>query len=432
MLKDTDERRPDPRGAGLGSVFKFGGTSMGSVERIEHVASLCARLRPAAVVVSAMSGETDRLIQLGGRISPRVDVPEYDLLITSGEHVAVALLCAALRKRGVEPRPLLGFQAGLRTDSLFSRARIAGIERARLLMPIARGQLPVIAGFQGITIDGQITSLGRGGSDTTAVAVAAGLGIRECVIYTDVDGVYSADPRLCPRARLLRRVHPSEMLEMASQGSKVLHLRSVHLAAKCDVRLRVRNTFNHCEGTMVTTQRFHPTEPNGLSGLPGQPRPAELEGEVVTGISTTREVALIHVLHPRPRREALPEVLAALAERGITVDCVSQLGGPTGHVISFAVSATDLEWALALLRERFPEATIEPRGEIAKVTLVGLGLMANPSVNVRGLRLLTSRGIDVLAVSTAEIKISYLIPRAAMEDAVVALHRELIEAAPAS
>jgi aspartate kinase len=417
MIEEVDKRRPDIRGAGIGTVFKFGGTSVGSVERIEHVAALCARLRPAAVVVSAMSGETDRLIQLSGLISPRVDVPEYDLLITSGEHVTVALLCAALRKRGIEPRPLLGFQAGLRTDSLFSRARIAGIDRARLLMPIARGQLPVIAGFQGITSDGQITSLGRGGSDTTAVAVAAGLGIRECVIYTDVDGVYSADPRLCPRARLLRRVHPSEMLEMASQGSKVLHLRSVHLAAKCGVRLRVRNTFNQSEGTMVTAHR------SDLAGM---------EGEVVTGISTSREVALVRVLHPRPHREVLPEVLAALAERGIAVDCIQQLGGPTGHVISFSVSATDLDWTLSLLRERFPEATVEPRGEIAKVTLVGLGLMANPAVNVRGLRLLTSRGIDVFAVSTAEIKISYLIPRAAMEDAVTALHKELIEAAPAS
>jgi aspartate kinase len=255
----------------LNPVFKFGGTSMGSLERIEHVAALCAKLKPSAVVVSAMSGETNRLVGLGKEIYDRSDVPEYDMLVASGEQVSVALLSLALRKIGLEPIPMLAPNAGILTDTLHSRASILKINKELICKQINLGKIPVIAGFQGVTEEGQLTSLGRGGSDTSAVAIAAAIGAKDCIIYTDVDGVFTTDPRMCSKARVIPEINYEEMLEMASQGSKVLHIRSVQLAAKWGIQLTVKNTFSESKGTkMLTTE-------------------TAIEGEVVTGIATARD-----------------------------------------------------------------------------------------------------------------------------------------------
>ena len=319
---------PAPSASGaeapLAPVFKFGGTSMGSVERIEHVADLCVRLKPSAVVVSAMAGETNRLVGLAAGILPRTDVPEYDMLVASGEQVSVALLSLALRKRGVEPYPMLAPHAGIRTDARFSRALIQSVNREGIVSRVRAGFLPIIAGFQGVTDEGQLTSLGRGGSDTSAVAIAAGMGADTCVIYTDVDGVFTTDPRVCKVARIIPRVNYEEMLEMASQGSKVLHIRSVQLAAKWGIRLVVRNTFSEGEGTEMTS------------------RHASIEGEVVTGVASSPGEAWLTV-GPLPRKpDVLARVFSALAVRGVNVDIITQNLEPAGVSVNFTVGETDL------------------------------------------------------------------------------------------
>lgn len=269
----------------LGPVFKFGGTSMGSLERIEHVAELCIAKRPSAVVVSAMAGETNRLVGMAKHFTDQTDTPEYDLLVASGEQVSVALLSFALRKRGLKPVPMLAAHAGIVTTDLHSRATIQSVNKEAILKHISNGYIPIIAGFQGVTQEGMFTSLGRGGSDTSAVAIAAGIGSSECMIYTDVDGVFSADPRICPSAKIIRRIRHEEMLEMASQGSKVLHIRSVQLAAKWGIRLFVKNTFSSDEGTEMISDN----EP--------------IEGELVTGVAHSSDEAWFHLdlFHTRAR-----------------------------------------------------------------------------------------------------------------------------------
>lgn len=393
----------------VGTVFKFGGTSVGSVERIEHVADLCALHKPTAVVVSAMAGETNRLVALGREISPETNVPEYDMLVASGEQVSVALLCLALRKRGVEPYPMLASHAGIRTNSQFSQASIQSIAGSTILGHAAENRLPVIAGFQGLNDAGQITTLGRGAGDTSAVAVAAAIRAKDCVIYTDVDGVYTTDPRVCPQARLIAQINYEEMMELSSQGSKVLHMRSVQLAAKWGVRLIVKNTFKDEGGTVMLA--------------PGE---THLEGEAVTGVAAAKDECWVRV-GPLPHQpDTLSALFVHLAEHHINVDIISQQLEGASATIHFTISSADaLRTRRAL--ENWRGADVQFQDDVSKISIVGVGMKTHPGVAARMFRTLASEGIDVRLVTTSEIKVACLVDRARIEDAVKALHKAFFE-----
>jgi aspartate kinase len=386
---------------------------MGSLERIAHVANLCIEKQPSAVVVSAMAGETNRLVGMARELCARTDVPEYDMLVASGEQVSVALLSLALRSRGVLPYPMLAPHAGIRTDAQFSKALIQSVGRENIVSRIRQGYLPIIAGFQGVTDDGQFTSLGRGGSDTSAVAVAAGIGAGECIIYTDVDGVFTTDPRICPAARIIRRVNYEEMLEMASQGSKVLHIRSVQLAAKWGIRLTVRNTFSNDEGTQMTNTTD------------------AIEGEVVTGVAASNDEAWLALgpIAPSavPTQGVLSTVFSALAERGVNVDIITQNFEPAGVSVNFTVGGADVGIAEDILRATFAGVHLRKRLDVAKVSIVGVGMRTHAGVAARMFKALASRGIDILLVTTSEIKVACLIERARAPEAVRAIHAEFLE-----
>ncbi|NBX17504.1 MAG: aspartate kinase [Proteobacteria bacterium] len=404
----TPEKTRSASRSASGPVFKFGGTSMGTLERIEHVANLCIEKRPSAVVVSAMAGETNRLVSMAKHFTDQTDSPEYDLLVASGEQVSVALLSFALRKRGLKPVPMLAAQAGILTDDLHSRATIQSVNKDAILKHVEQGCIPVIAGFQGITQDGMFTSLGRGGSDTSAVAIAAGIGASECVIYTDVDGVFSADPRVCPDAHIIRRIRHEEMLEMASQGSKVLHIRSVQLAAKWGIRLFVKNTFSNDEGTEMIADN----EP--------------IEGELVTGVAHSSDEAWFS-FGPVPHTPTtLADVFGALAAHGINVDIVNQDIRPQGLMIHFTVAGTDVPKAKEVLSKISSEAEIRVNTDVAKVSIVGVGMRVHAGVAARMFRALASAGIDVRLVTTSEIKVACLIDRTKLNSAVTSLHKEFM------
>ena len=391
----------------LGPVFKFGGTSMGSVERIEHVAEICLKLKPSAIVVSAMAGETNRLISLGASVFPRTDVPEYDLLVGSGEQVSTALLCLALRKRGANPAPMLAPSAGIITSADFSKAQILMIKKEMILSKIQQGFLPVIAGFQGFTEDGQMTSLGRGGSDTSAVAVCAGIGAKECVIYTDVDGVFTTDPRLCSKARIIPRISAEEMLEMASQGSKVLHTRSVYLAAKWGIRLTVKNTFSDSEGTTM------------ISGY------ETIEGEIVTGVAASKEESWFQV-GPIPEQSMSP-LFTMLAQKNINVDIISKSLDPRGMTLHFTVGDADAPYvkeAIGLLDSTW---SVSLRQDVSKVSIVGVGMRTHPGVAARLFKSIESTNSPILLVTTSEIKVACLVPRDKLTPCVQAIHAAFLE-----
>ena len=393
----------------MGPVFKFGGTSMGSLERIVHVAELCARLRPAAVVVSAMAGDTNRLVTLAKGLSQRTDVPEYDLLVASGEQVSVALLSLALRERGIIPAPMLAPHAGIVTNSHFSRAQIVSIDKTRILKHINAGEMPIIAGFQGITGEGQFTSLGRGGSDTSAVAIAAGIGTSECVIYTDVDGVYTTDPRIFSKARIISQINTEEMLEMASQGAKILHIRSVQLAAKWGIRLRVRNTFSEHEGTVMSSDC------------------ESIEGEIVTGIAATSKESLVQI-GPLPKDlDTLARVFTCLAEHSINVDIITQNFDQTGISVNFTIVETDVVLAQKILSEAFPNVPLKIRNDVAKVSIVGVGMRTHAGVAATMFKVLAREKIEIHLVATSEIKVACLVLRSQLNAAVCALHSEFIK-----
>jgi aspartate kinase len=393
----------------LNPVFKFGGTSMGSLERIEHVAHLCAKLRPSAIVVSAMSGETNRLVGMGKSILNRTDVPEYDMLVASGEQVSVALLSLALRKIGIEPVPMLASNAGIYTDTHHSRASILSIESEFISKEIRSGRVPVIAGFQGVTKDGKLTSLGRGGSDTSAVAVAAAIGAQECVIYTDVDGVFTTDPRIYSKARILEKINYEEMLEMASQGSKVLHIRSVQLAAKWNIRLTVKNTFSESRGTQML-----------MTDSP-------IEGEVVTGIATTMDESWIQAGPFQHPQFNLPFVFGALAQKGINVDIINQNEEAAGLKLSFTVPQSDEDRSRETLIELFPSLAVRTRNDVSKISIIGVGMRTHAGVAARMFQVLAREGIDILLVTTSEIKVGCLILREFIPKAVQILHEEFIK-----
>ncbi len=396
-------------------VQKYGGTSVGTTERIRSVAGRIARFKAAGhqlvVVVSAMSGETDRLISLAKEVQPDPDPREFDVVVSTGEQVTIGLLCMALLERGVKARSYTGGQVRILTDSSHTKARIRKIDEERMRAD-AEGRLLVIAGFQGVDAEGNVTTLGRGGSDTTAVALAAALKADECQIYTDVDGVYTTDPRIVPQARRLKSVTFEEMLEMASLGSKVLQIRSVEFAGKYKVRLRVLSSFeDEGEGTLITFEDD-----------------AKMEQAVISGIAFNRDEAKITVMGVPDRPGIAYAILGPIGEADIDVDMIIQNASVNGTTdLSFTVHRNEYQKALGVLNSRVKDhiraADIRGDDKICKVSMVGVGMRTHAGIASTMFRTLAEEGINIQMISTSEIKISVVIDEKYMELAVRALHK---------
>ncbi len=397
-------------------VQKYGGTSVGNIERIENVAEKvigwCERGYGVVVVVSAMSGETDRLIGLAKGITPRPHPRELDVLLATGEQVTIALLCIALEKRGCSARSYTGGQVRILTDNAFNKARIQDVEIDAMRADLDAGRVVVVAGFQGVDEEGNITTLGRGGSDTTGVALAAALGADECQIYTDVDGVYTTDPRVVPDARRLDRITFEEMLEMASLGSKVLQIRSVEFAGKHNVPLRVLSTFQEGPGTLITLEEAFEVE--------------SLEKAVISGIAFNRDEAKITVLGVPDRPGIAFNILGPVSDANIEVDMIIQNIGRDGTTdFTFTVHRNDYERTLEILRERTPQLNareVSGDNKIAKLSLVGIGMRSHAGVASRMFQALAKEGINIRMISTSEIKISVVVDEKYLELGVRALH----------
>jgi aspartate kinase len=393
-------------------VQKYGGTSVGSIERIKEVAKRAAETHDAghqvAVVVSAMSGETNRLLALAKQITAHPDERESDVLVSTGEQVTVALLAMTLKEMGYASFSMLGHQIEIETDSAFGRARIQRINADRLLSGLREGNIVVVAGFQGVDAQDNITTLGRGGSDTTAVAIAAALKADACEIYTDVDGVYSADPRICPHAQKLSRISYDEMLELASLGAKVLQTRSVEFAKRYQVPVHVRSSFSREEGTWLVHE-----EPS-------------MEEVTVSGVTSDLDQAKITILHVPDRPGLAAKVFGPIAEANIVVDMIIQNASADGSTdLTFTVPKGDAAKALASVKALVPE--IGAQGvthdvDVAKVSIVGLGMRSHAGVAARMFQLLAHEGINILMISTSEIKISVVIDAKYTELAVRVLH----------
>jgi len=393
-------------------VQKYGGTSVANLERIrkvaERVASYKEKGHDLVVVVSAMAGETDRLINLAREINPYPLPRELDMLLATGEQVTSSLLAMTLKTMGYEAISLLGFQVPIITDSLFNKARIKEIKTDRIKKELSQGRIVVVAGFQGVTEDGEITTLGRGGSDTTAVALAAALKADLCEIYTDVDGVYTADPRIVPRARKLPKVSYEEMLEMASSGAKVLEMRSVELAMIYKVPLVVRSSFNYEEGTLITEED------------------EEMEKVLVSGVTYNRNEARISLYGVPDRPGIAAKIFGPIGEAGIVVDMIIQTGRPDGKAdLTFTVPRTDFKQTLDIVKkvcEEIGVERIEGDDKIAKVSIVGAGMRTHSGVATKMFETLAKHGINIMMISTSEIKISCVIDEKYTELAVRALH----------
>ena len=393
-------------------VQKYGGTSMGSIERIEHVAEKCIAAQQAGndlvVAVSAMSGETNRLIALAHDITPRPSPREMDVIMSTGEQVSIALLAIAIEKRGVPAVSYTGAQVKILTDSAHTKARIKGIDSDNIRRDLSAGKIVIVAGFQGVDEHGNITTLGRGGSDTTAVALAAALHADECQIYTDVDGVYTTDPRVEPKARKLDRITFEEMLEMASLGSKVLQIRSVEFAGKYKVPLRVLSSFEDGEGTLISLEEENP-----------------VESAIITGIAFSRDEAQVNVVDVPDTPGIAYKILAPIGEANINVDMIIQNIGIEGkNDFTFTVPRGDYDTTLEILRKTFPpESGVVVHGSnIAKVSIVGVGMRSHAAVASTMFQALAKENINIHIISTSEIKISVGIDEKYLELAVRALH----------
>jgi aspartate kinase len=398
-------------------VQKYGGTSVGSPERIKNVASRVARFQALGhqivVVVSAMSGETNRLIGLAKEVSGSPSPRELDVVVSTGEQVTIGLLCMALHDIGVKAKSYTGGQVRILTDSAHSKARILNIDDTPILRDLEAGNVVVVAGFQGVDEGGNITTLGRGGSDTTGVALAAAVKADECQIYTDVDGVYTTDPRIVPEARKLDSITFEEMLEMASLGSKVLQIRSVEFAGKYKVKLRVLSSFQdegEGEGTLITVEEDN-----------------QMEQPVISGIAFSRDEAKLTVLGVPDKPGIAYQILGPIADANIDVDMIIQNVGHDGMTdFSFTVGRGDLAKAIDTLhgvQEHIGARLIESDKSMAKVSIVGVGMRSHPGVASRMFRTLAEEGINIQMISTSEIKISVAIDEKYLELAVRVLHR---------
>lgn len=397
-------------------VQKYGGTSVADPVRIKSLAARVARYRAQGdqivVVVSAMSGETNRLIALAKELMATPDPRELDVVVSTGEQVTMGLACLALMDLGIKARSYTGTQVSIRTSSTFNKARILHVDSEKIRADLDAGYVVVVAGFQGVDDQGNITTLGRGGSDTTAVALAAALQADECQIYTDVDGVYTADPRIVPEARRLQFITFEEMMELASQGSKVLHLRSVEFAGKYQIKLRVLSSFKEqCEGTLITLEKDNP-----------------MEHPVISGVTSNRAEAKITVLGVPDKPGIAYQILGPIADANIDVDIIIQNTGADGTTdFTFTVNKSDLDKALKLLRENV-QASIGAReiigdDKIAKVSIVGVGMRSYAGVASKMFGALAKEGINIQMISTSEIKISVVIEEKYMELAVRILHK---------
>ena len=396
-------------------VQKYGGTSVGSPERIKNVAKRVARWKAQGhdivVVVSAMSGETNRLIALAKEIQSQPDPRELDVMVSTGEQVTIALLSMALIEIGLQARSYTGAQVRILTDNAYTKARILSIDEANMRADLKAGRVVVVAGFQGVEEAGNITTLGRGGSDTTGVALAAALKADECQIYTDVDGVYTTDPRIVPEARRLKTVTFEEMLEMASLGSKVLQIRSVEFAGKYKVRLRVLSSFeDEGEGTLITFEEDK-----------------DMEKAVISGIAFNRDEAKITVLGVPDRPGIAYQILGPVGEANIDVDMIVQNVGHDGLTdFSFTVHRNDYQKALKVLKpvvEHTKARGLQSGDKIAKVSVVGVGMRSHAGIASTMFRTLAEEGINIEMISTSEIKVSVVIDEKYTELAVRVLHK---------
>ena len=409
--------------------MKFGGTSMAGSERIRRVANIVRRQQAAghevAVVVSAMAGETDRLVNFCREANPLYDPAEYDVVVASGEQVTAGLLAMTLQALGCKARSWLGWQLPIHTDDAHAKARIESIDSEALLASMGAGEIAVIPGFQGLTADNRVTTLGRGGSDTSAVAVAAAIGADRCDIYTDVDGVYTTDPRIVAKARKLKNVTYEEMLELASVGSKVLQTRSVSLAMKEKVRVQVLSSFigddavpaDEIPGTMIVSDEELAKIQEDL----------DMESQLITGIAADKNEAKIILTRVPDRPGAVATIFSPLAAANINVDMIIQnVGRDKGETdVTFTVPAADLLRAQTLLeaqKEAIGYNRIITDSKVAKISVVGVGMKSHAGVASTMFRAMADRGINIQAISTSEIKVSVLIDEDETELAVRVLH----------
>ncbi len=392
-------------------VQKYGGTSVANLEKIESVARKVIKTRESGndvvVVVSAMAGETDRLIRLALQAAEEPDAREYDALIATGEQVAITLLSMVLTRLGHPARSFLGFQVPVQTDRAFKKARILDVGQEKIRAEIAAGKIVVVAGFQGVDGDGNITTLGRGGSDTSAVALAAALQADVCDIYTDVDGVYTTDPNICRNARRLARITYDEMLEMAMSGAKVLQPRSVELAKKFKVPLYVKSTFSDEGGTLLMHDN-------------------DMEREVISGITYDRDQAKITVIHVPDEPGVAAKLFTPLGDHNIVVDMIIQNASLEGYTdLTFTVSRKEVKEAERLVTQAaqaIGARGVEVDGGVSKVSVIGVGMASHAGVASRMFAALAQEGINILMISTSEIKISCVIQEKYTELAVRVLH----------
>lgn len=403
-------------------VQKYGGTSVGSTDRIRDVAKRIAGQyrdgwQKLAVVVSAMSGETNRLVALINAVNPKSPPKAYDMAVASGEQVSVALMAAALAAEGIEAEPILSHQLGIMTDDFHSKARIRSIDTEKINACWARGAIPVVAGFQGVTESLEITTLGRGGSDTSAVALAIAVDAAFCEINTDVDGVYTCDPRVVPASRLIEQMDFEVALEMASLGSKVLHPRCVELGAKFQMPIVVRNTF--------TPNDHRRTRVMNLSDK------SNLEAAVVSGVTLDRDVAKITLLGLPFDTRLVSKIFSAIAEAGVNVDIIvhnlPEPGGKSMH-LGFTTTKAEVDASLAAVKNVWNKGagdyTVET--DCAKVSVVGVGMHSHPGVAATTFHALSTAGIDIRMISTSEIKISCVVDSTKADDACKVLHKAFI------
>ena len=393
-------------------VQKFGGTSVGTVERINSVAELVIKTKSeghdVVVVVSAMSGETNRLVSLAKEVNPLHSARELDVLLATGEQVSIALVAMALEKRGCPARSYTGGQVRILTDNAYNKARIVEIDSAHIRRDLAEGMVVVVAGFQGMDEAGNITTLGRGGSDTTGVALAAALKADECQIYTDVDGVYTTDPRVVPQARRLDRLTYEEMLELASLGAKVLQIRSVEFASKYNVPVRVLSSFDEGAGTLITS------EDN------------KMEQPLISGIAFNRDEAKLTIVGVPDRPGIAYHILGPIADQNIEVDMIVQnVAADSTTDFTFTVHRNDYGKALGVLQKIAKEMgarEVSGDNKIVKVSVVGMGMRSHAGIASTMFKALADEGINIRMISTSEIKISVVLDEKYMELAVRALH----------
>lgn len=400
-------------------VQKYGGTSVANPDRIRNVAKRVARYKAmghqVVVVVSAMSGETNRLIDLAKQLMPEPEPRELDTIVSTGEQVTIGLTALALIELGIKAKSYTGTQVKILTDDAYTKARIINIDEHNLKADLDAGYVCVVAGFQGVDENGSITTLGRGGSDTTGVALAAALGADECQIYTDVDGVYTTDPRVVPEARRLSKITFEEMLELASQGSKVLQIRSVEFAGKYKVKLRVLSSFEEDgEGTLITFEE--------------DCKDNDMENPIISGIAFNRDEAKVTVLGVPDKPGIAYQILGPIADANIDVDMIIQNVGADGTTdFTFTVHKNEMNKALSILRDKVQShigaREIAGDDKIAKVSIVGVGMRSHVGIASKMFRTLAEEGINIDMISTSEIKIAVVIDEKYLELAVRVLHK---------